>query len=460
MKKDDQRAELATLDVIRVETALSRYPVHRLAKQGIVRIELREENAKGETTLQWEVSHNSKYGQPGPLAYKLDTLILNRRIEEARRPIPKIIKLGSLTAIIQELGLTNHDTHIIKHALYQNASAFITAKIRYRANDGTERTLEAGFTRYNVVFTGEKLPDGRTADAVYLVLSDIFMQVIDGAQTRPLDYDYLKDLHPASQRFYELASYAMYATLKNNRPRARLSYSEFCMYAPQTRYEDFDRVKKQMYKIHAPHRKSGYIAGVEFEATSDREGRPDWTLIYTPGPKAKAEYQAFTKKGGPVVLEAEPVKPEPEPEPTGLERELIDRGMSRGVAAELVRDFSEDQIRIQIANLDGRRRKVKDPGAWLTSAIRGEFAPPRAIAPPAAPIAPVPIARTTKAVDAYWRNLGPEKRAALDAAALANADPERRVESESETRPFMKRLLMSAVRDEYLKRIHDRPVTS
>jgi hypothetical protein len=93
MKKNDQRAELATLDVIRVETALSRYPVHRLAKQGTVRIELREENAKGETTLQWEVSHNSKYGQPGPLAYKLDILIVNRRIEEAIRPIPRIIRL-------------------------------------------------------------------------------------------------------------------------------------------------------------------------------------------------------------------------------------------------------------------------------------------------------------------------------------------------------------------------------
>src|SRR5512135_695286 len=327
MKKSDQRAELVTLDVIRVETALSRYPVHRLAKQGTVRIELREENAKGEMMLQWEVSHNSKYGHPGPLAYKLDTLIVNRRIEETRRPIPKIIKLGSLTAIIQELGLTNHDTHIIKHALYQNASVYITAKIGYRANDGTERTLEAGFTRYNVVFIGEKLPDGRTADAVYLVLNDLYMQVIDGAQTRPLDYDYLKDLPPASQRFYELASYAMYAALKHNRQNARLSYSEFCLYAPQTRYLEYDRVKRQMYKVHAPHRRSGYIAGVEFEATTDRAGRPDWTMHYTPGPKARAEFRAFARRGsGPMIIEAEPVAPEPGPEPTGLERELIDRG--------------------------------------------------------------------------------------------------------------------------------------
>lgn len=190
--------------VIRVETALSRYPVHRLAKQGTIDIEIREESEDGEILIRWEVDSSRRYGQPGPLAYKLDTLIVNRRIEEASRPIPKIIKLGSLTAMIEELGLTNHDTQPIKNALYQNAFAGITAKLRYTLTDGRKKELEAGFTRYSVVFTGEELPDGRKADAVYLVLNDVFMQVINRAETRPLDYDYLRDLPPASQRLYEL----------------------------------------------------------------------------------------------------------------------------------------------------------------------------------------------------------------------------------------------------------------
>src|SRR3954469_24435565 len=88
--------ELVPLNVIRVETALSRYPVHRLAKQGTASIEIRERGPDGEGLVLWEVSHNSRYGQPGPLAYKIDTLIVNRRIEEATRPVPKIIKLGSI----------------------------------------------------------------------------------------------------------------------------------------------------------------------------------------------------------------------------------------------------------------------------------------------------------------------------------------------------------------------------
>jgi hypothetical protein len=54
------------------------------------------------------------------------------------------------------------------------------------------------------------------------------MHVLNGAMTRPLDYDYLKSLPPAPQRFYELLSYQMYAALKYDRPRAKITYSAFC----------------------------------------------------------------------------------------------------------------------------------------------------------------------------------------------------------------------------------------
>jgi len=54
--------------VIRVETALSRYPIHRLAKQGRIAIELREATEEGETTLWWEVSHNARCELPSAKA--------------------------------------------------------------------------------------------------------------------------------------------------------------------------------------------------------------------------------------------------------------------------------------------------------------------------------------------------------------------------------------------------------
>jgi hypothetical protein len=388
MQKEPSKTEAASelaLNVIRVETALSRYPVHRLAKKGSISIELHQENDRGETTLRWEVSHNSRYGQPGPLAYKLDTLIVNRRIEEAARPVPRIIRLGSLRDICRELGKNEGTaTQDVKKSLFQNAFAGINAKIRYRLVDGTEETIEAAFTRYAVVFTGEKLPDGRHADAVYLVLSDLYMQVINGAKTRPLDYDYLRELPPASQRFYEILSYQMYAALKRNRPRARLTYSEYCTYAPQTRYLDFEHVKKQMYKVHALHRKSGYIEGIEYEATSDREGKADWFIFYTPGPKARAEYRAFTKKGGPVVLEVEAPTPlfDRVEEAGPLEKELIELGVTQTTAAELVKSYPEERIRKQLEQLEWQREKKSrkapaDPAGYLVDAIRKDYAAPK-----------------------------------------------------------------------------------
>jgi hypothetical protein len=452
--------QLSPPNPIRVETALSRYPVHRLAKHGDIVINIKEKDEHGELSIKWEVDYGKNHGQPGPLAYKLDTLIINRRIEEAPRPIPRLIKLGSLNDICRELEISlGKNIVTVKNALHQNASAYITARLEYRQADGTERTLEAGFTRYSVVFTGEELPDGRKADAVYIILSDVYMQVINGATTRPLDYDYLKILSPASQRFYEMLSYQMYATLKNDRPRARLRYSEFCTYAPLVRQYDWNIVRPQMARIHAPHKKSGYLAAINFQDTVDGEGRPDWFMFYVPGPKARAEYRAFARRGGPTVLEVEPLPfpaapapPLPAPGPSPLEAELVGRGITPAMAAGLVRDHGEEEIRAQIEQLDWltetKPSKVADPAAWLVAAIRNGHAAPKGFVSKAERLRREEARRAREraqaeqcrhereqeardqarqqAVDAYLRRLTPAERTALEAEALARAGAEAR----------------------------------
>jgi hypothetical protein len=378
----ESSTELVPLTTIRVETALSRYPVHRLARKGSIKIEVSEQDGLRDTSLRWKVSYNSEHGQPGPLAYKIDTLVINRRIEEASRPVPRIIKLGSLNDICRELGISQGKNIVsVKNALHQNASAYITAKIQYRQADGTERTLEAGFTRYSVVFTGEKLPNGHKADGVYIILNDAFTQVINGAITRPLDYTYLKSLPPAPQRFYELLSYQIYAALKYDRPKAKLVYSDFCAHAPQARHTDWERVRLQMIKVHRPHWDSGYIAKVDFQQTTDAEGKSDWIMLYTPGPKARAEFKAFTRRGLPTVLEVE-ARDLPPPDPfSELEQELIQRGVTAATAQELVNQHTEERIRAQIERLDWQLDKkperIEEPAAYLVQAIKNDYAAPK-----------------------------------------------------------------------------------
>lgn len=479
MEPDNQPGtELSPITAIRVETALSRFPVHRLARKGHIDISVRE-GSKAEKT-RWEVDYSTKHGQPGPLAYKLDTLIINRRIEEARRPIPKIIRLGSLKEICRELGMaeTGGNTNQIKKSLFQNALAGITAKTTYRQQDGAERTLEAVFTRYSVILTGEKLPDGRKADSVYVVLNDIFMQVINGAMTRPLDYDYLKSLSPAPQRFYELLSYQMYAALKYDRPRAKLTYSDFCAHAPQTRHVEWERVRSQMTKVHRPHRQSGYIASVDFQETTDAGGKPDWVMLYKPGPKALAEFRAFTKRGGPSVLEIEPLQTEgalPLADITDLEIELIERHITPVVAAELVRDHGEEKIRAQMERLDWllekKPEKVDDPAAYLVGAIRNDYAAPKGFVSKAEKQRRLEArqakeraaalerkrerdaAEREKAerqvISAYWESLAPEQQAELDAASRALAGAEALAQ---EIGPF-KRMLERSRRDGFIRQL-------
>ena len=194
------------------------------------------------------------------------------------------------------MGFPTRNWTLLRRALHQNASAYITAKITYRSNDETEKWLEAGFTRYQVIFTDEKLPNGQSADAVYTVLNSIYREVLSNAVFRPLDYDYMKTLPPIAQRFYEIVSYQIYAAIKHGNRRARLLYSDYCAYSTAKRYFDFDHVKKQMYKVLRPHVRSDYIVKLEYEATTNERGEADWWMYLTPGAGARHEHQAFPAK--------------------------------------------------------------------------------------------------------------------------------------------------------------------
>lgn len=419
----DGSDEQAPLNVIRTETALSRFPIHRLVKRGNVQIDIRNQAA----ALLWEVTYNTKYGQPGPLAYKLDTLVVNKRIEEAKREVKpgnsltRHLRLGSLRDICRELGNSEggESTKAIRNALLQNASAFINAKITYKTADRIERTLETGFTRYSVVFTGETLPDGSTADAVYLLLNETYWQVIESALARPLDFNYMRSLPPSAQRFYEVVSYQIYAALHFQNERARLRYSEYCMLSTATRYLTFDQVKKQMYKVHKPHLESGYLGSVGYEQTIDDAGQPDWWMYYVPGHNASREYHEFTgnirrvggrgnkrtpkavantgslflpfadgdfasaaetaKSGSVGASEAAPHAIEmPEDSPTAaLVAQLVAADLNRETAERFARERAEE-CRRQLAYLPYITEFKTSRGAYLRRAIEQGFAPPAA----------------------------------------------------------------------------------
>jgi hypothetical protein len=384
--------DLAPLQVIRTETVLSKLPIHNLSKTGSFEIQIVRKNDRGEVELRWEVSYSSRYGPPRQLAYKLDTIVVNRRIDELGRPVPKIIRLGSLRDLARELGLGG-DTNNARKALRQNAFTGIAARLTYRGTDGSERRVEADFTRYNVIFAGEKLPDGRSADCVYLILSDTYLEVLNSAPMRPLNYEYLKILPPAAQRFYEIVSYKIFGALKHQQPQARLSYSDFCTCSAIQRYSDYDHFKKQMYKIHKPHLDSGYLAKINYQHTMDGAGNPDWVMLYDPGPRARAEFLTFQKRTG--TLPAAVAAPEnttttesPKLDvtailklPSGtLEEQLIRRGVSQEQARKLLAKVAPGQMVAEQIHWGDRlvqenRGRIYNPPGFYIYLIRENVLP-------------------------------------------------------------------------------------
>jgi hypothetical protein len=387
--------ELAPVEVIRTETVLSRLPIHNLSKSGKIDIGILRKNEQGRVELQWEVSYSAKYGQARQLAYQVDTLVVNRRIDEEGRPVPRILRLGTLTEVCRFLDLPPSGKNIgnIKKAILQNAGSLITAKLTYRSVAGLEKRLEAVFTRYSVVFTGEVLPDGRQADGVYLIFNEPFWEVLNSAPLRPLDYGYLKQLGPAPQRFYEILSYRIFAALKYKHRYAKLSYSDYCTYSAQTRYYDYEHFKKQMYKVHRPHLAAGYITKVNYQSAEDAEGRPDWIMYYEPGPKAQAEFAVFESRPQlaqqALLEEAEQILPESSGAQASRDlvfQELVARGISPTRARRILA-LGRDPERIleQLAWGDhliqeaGSGRFYNPPGFYV-HLIRQDITPPAGFA--------------------------------------------------------------------------------
>lgn len=295
-------AQLIPLEVIRTENVISKFPVHNLAKTGRVNIKLTRKRHDGELEFHWEVTYNEKYGEAKQLAYQIDTLIIAKRLYdmfESSQPIPQIIPIGSLYQICQELGMnpqSGKNKNNVKRALGQNAGAFIDAKVTYKDRGGEERRLNAQFSRYAVVHRDQKLPDGRRADQVYIVLQPIYHEVLNNARWRPLNFSYLKDLPPGAQRCYEIISTRIFAAIKYGHPSAELSYSDYCAFSAQTRQSSYKPFRAQMDHVHKPHLISGYLEKVEYKQTVDAEGAIDWTIVYFPGVKARVEFNYFNPK--------------------------------------------------------------------------------------------------------------------------------------------------------------------
>jgi hypothetical protein len=141
-----------------------------------------------------------------------------------------------------------------------------------------------------------------------------------------------------------------------------------------------------MYKLHAPHKKSGYITAVEFRETTDGAGQPDWEMFYTPGRRARAEFRVSMRK--PRQVERRSARPELPPSPAveqkpvgadPLIEQLRELGVVESKARELVKErraATEEQLAAFPYRETGQGRK--NVAGWLIAAIENNYELPEA----------------------------------------------------------------------------------
>jgi len=311
-----------TLDLdqlIRAETVLSRLPIHNLERSNeddfrimirrkkndrqieserhadkALKLTAREKqnNKLKQYHFYWKVSPNAHYGWPSKLSYDFETLFLAKLIDGIGRPLPRILRIGSLSNITRVLGLKNTSTSHIKQAILQSAFTGIDFRVNVKGIDEKVTPIEGHGTRFNIIVRGETMADGSKADTFYLSFNDPFLHIYNNAKVAPRDYKYMASLKPLQRRFYEIIQPQLYGTHLRREEYLDVDYSWYCTHAPVRRHKDRKLMQTQMGRIQKPHIQAGYIDRVEYFPTTDMDGKT-WTIRYYPGPAASEEHRVF-----------------------------------------------------------------------------------------------------------------------------------------------------------------------
>lgn len=113
--------------------------------------------------------------------------------------------------------------------IYTQNTFYIRSKRRYWEEE--EGGVGGYFHLWDVYWKGDRLPDGRVAESIYLWLNEPFLLSLNAFYLKPLDYEYYRGLKsPIAQRLYELLGLKFYG-LRDSR-YVRYRYRRLCQLLP------------------------------------------------------------------------------------------------------------------------------------------------------------------------------------------------------------------------------------
>jgi len=386
-----EKKELLLPKVLRTEFNFLKYPFFDLSttsKRDILEIRENIQSQDGKADIFWKVSRPLENSFPGAFDKKLHRAI-EHIVNRLPRPVSNPIRLGSLRDLCQLMNINKSGKNI--NAIKSSLERMVTTDIKARGTfylKNSKKFVDDVFHLYErVVWTGEELPDGKSADAVYLMLGSFYLQNINANYVVPLDWEYYSSLQTnIASRMYEFLGLSFYAALEKNQPFVQIKYSRLCDYLPLTRQTKRMRATDQLSEAHKVLTETKYFARKPKWVNSEEPD--DWVIRYWIGERAKNEWQDKKQYRRAEIAEGEPYslielsveEPPKEVEQHELVTEMIKRGVTAYTAKRLFSKYP-DRIQQQLNHFNFLQKQHperlgKNPAGFLRKSIEDNYSPP------------------------------------------------------------------------------------
>jgi hypothetical protein len=296
-----------------------------------------------------------------------------------------------------------------------------------------------------------------------------FIESCQADNLRQLDLDTYFSLESAiSKRLYRFLGKRFYRQDDWKFDLAEIAFERVGL---SRSYADAYKIKEKLQPAIDELERIGFLKPLGRHERYSRVDRGQWTIRLTrqlPGPTASPSAAATPAETSPPSTATDAG--------SSLVAELVTRGVSAKVAAELVRCHPAETIGAKIDVFDwmsGKqdKRLARSPAGYLVKSITDDYASPKGYVSREERRAHEEVERAREckavedrrreraeaarekaerqAIDAYWSALTPEQQAELDAAATAQADPAEVAQEWGALRKLGRRLR----RDQYIRQL-------
>ena len=370
-----QLENLQPAQYVRAEVNFLRYPFFALTTrdlQKVEKIEYTEERSENgeKRRVFWRVSKNVVHGFPGPFDKRVRRAV-EEILDNHPRPIPQLVRVGSTYHLCQLIGFapSGKIKRMVKHALQRIAATTIDQDNAFydKARRIWLPKTEGTFHLFDVFFKGQLLPNGESADTIYLLLSPLYVRSLNAFYVKPLDYAYLRSLRtPLTQRLYEV--YGLRFRGLRDSLYARYDYEELCQTLPITPQKRFDNAKKILEPHHRKLKATGFLTKYEWRG---RQSQYPWEIFCWPGPKAKEEMKRAREVLQPQLFQNQLTDPQQRLLDWILE--VCGDRENEPAYRKIIQEYPEGVIETAIGETKqakAERRIRRQPGAYFTDTLK------------------------------------------------------------------------------------------